>query len=75
MVLVGARTTFSARTNFFFIYTKKKIQNKNYLKQNYFKNNYLKKKNFKTSKTKVFIYIKNPVWVSLLVEFLVLKTP
>ena len=50
MVLVGARTTFPSRTNFFFI---------------------SKKKN---SKKKGFIYIKNPVRVSLVVEFLVLKT-
>ena len=64
MVLVGARTTFLARTNFFF-YLKKKFKKKNSKKKNSKK---------KISKQKVFIYIKNPVWVSLVVEFLVLKT-
>ena len=56
MVLVGARTTFPARTNFFF-----------YLKKNQKKIQFFFQK-------QVFIYIKNPVRVSLVVEFIVLKT-
>ena len=55
MVLVGARTTFSSRTNFFFF--KKKISNKKFKKKftnkNFQKTN-LKKKNLKKYLTFIF---------------------
>ena len=62
MVLVGARTTFSSRTNFFFFPKKKKNKNKKII--------YKKKK--KKKKLFYFWNIKNPVWV---VEFLIFNDP
>ena len=56
---------FSSPHQLFFLF-KKKIIKKN--------NNNFKTKIQKKIQKKVFIYIKNPVWVSLVVEFIVLKT-
>ena len=61
MVLVGARTTFSARTNF--IFNLKKNAQKQILKKTF------------VLLLHVYIYIKNPVLMSLLIEFLVYKEP